>query len=290
MSLRVLIQSLLFSALAVALSASVGFAQPASMDWGSLAGTTRPTELTKAEITEKKGDFIPTNIGFVDDEGNNVTMGDYLGKGKPIILQLGYFECPLLCGTVHKDMINAFRGLDIDMADFYVLSVSINPDESWRLANLKRRSLTEALLDRSSENWRLLTGKQFDITELTRIVGFGYAYIPETGEYAHPAGLVFIAADGKITQYLGGLKYKPEEVRKALVEAGRGSVGTPLEQLWLTCANMVGRLIWPLFLLRIGATLTILTILSFFFIMWVKMMKQKQRDRDSAGQDPLPTV
>jgi len=273
----------IFLALVLSLTLSgIARAQPASEDWGSLVPSTQPTELAGAILTEKKGDYVPADIQFTDDEGKPVTLGTYFNKNKPIILQLGYFACPMLCGTVHTDMFDAFLGIDLLPTDYTVLSISISPKEDWKQSNLKRQNISTMMLGRSVDDWRFLTGSFEEIQRLTNAVGFGYAFIKETGEYSHPAGLIFISPQGKITQYLGGLDYDQKVVRKAIVEAGQGSVGSLLEQAWLTCAVMFrGAAAKPLILLRAAATIMVLLIVVFYIILWFKMQIRKNRERQS---------
>jgi protein SCO1 len=277
--------SILTLILTLLLGASSALAQPASTDWGSLKPTTVPTELTKAVLTEKKGQYIAADAVFTLDDGSMVRIADFLNKGKPLILQLGYFDCPELCGTIHTDMVDAFLGIDIQPADYFVLSVSINPSETYRESTLKRRSLNNMMLGRSIENWRLLTGEISEINKLADSVGFGFAYIPQSKTYSHPAGLIFIAPDGKITQYLGGLDYSQPVVRQALVEAGQGTVGSYLDQFWLSCAVMLNSASQrPLTLLRFAATGMVLLIVGFYAFMFLRMQVRKHRQIEEAAK------
>lgn len=54
-------------------------------------------------------------------------------------------------------------------------------------------------------------------------------------DYQHAPGAVFIAPDGTITRYLLGLKYDPTTVRRAIVEASAGTVGTLSDKVGFYC-------------------------------------------------------
>ena len=44
-------------------------------------------------------------LHFADGFQNQVTIGDYLGRDKPIVLSLVYFECPMLCSLVENGLV-----------------------------------------------------------------------------------------------------------------------------------------------------------------------------------------
>ncbi len=54
-------------------------------------------------------------------------------------------------------------------------------------------------------------------------------------DYQHAPGVVFLAPDGKITRYLLGLEYNPTTVRRAVVEASAGTVGTLADKVTFYC-------------------------------------------------------
>jgi protein SCO1/2 len=54
-------------------------------------------------------------------------------------------------------------------------------------------------------------------------------------DYQHAPGVVFLAPDGKITRYLLGIKFEPTTVRRAVVEASDGTVGTLADKVAFLC-------------------------------------------------------
>src|SRR6185295_12274822 len=61
---------------------------------------TVPQELQDIGIQEKLGNRVPGALHFTNDRGEAVTLADYFKRGKPIILTLAYYECPMLCTLV----------------------------------------------------------------------------------------------------------------------------------------------------------------------------------------------
>ena len=51
-------------------------------------------------IDQKLNEPLPLDAVFSDENGKQVKLGDYFGKGKPVVIALVYFECPMLCTEV----------------------------------------------------------------------------------------------------------------------------------------------------------------------------------------------
>ena len=73
------------------------------------------------------------------------------------------------------------------------------------------------------------------VSQIADAVGYHYAYDPEIDQYAHPAVVYVLAADGRVTRTLTALGLDPADLRLALVEAGHGRVGTFTDHLRLLC-------------------------------------------------------
>ena len=59
----------------------------------------RPPGLKNVGIEQHLDEQIPPDLAFLDETGKPVRLGDYFGK-KPLILNLVYYNCPMLCGEV----------------------------------------------------------------------------------------------------------------------------------------------------------------------------------------------
>src|SRR4051794_25758900 len=56
-------------------------------------------------ITEHLGGTVPLGLDFTDSTGRDVKLADYFKQGRPVILQLGYFNCPQLCDKVSQSIM-----------------------------------------------------------------------------------------------------------------------------------------------------------------------------------------
>ncbi len=192
----------------------------------------------QVEPINRLGERVPGDIRFLDHTGAEVTIGDYFGQGRPIILTLNYFRCPMLCIETLNGLIDGLMRVDWQAGrDFTLLTVSFNPEEGPELAAAKRESyLTRYTKPGVGEGWHFLTGEKDQIDRLCEAVGFPYIYVEETGEYSHPASVIFIDPEGVITLHMNDVLFKPGDLRLAIVEASQGSVGTCMDTILLfTC-------------------------------------------------------
>jgi len=111
-----------------------------------------------------------------------------------------------------------------------------DPGETPALAADKRKTYLRRYSRPGHEaGWHFLTGREASIKALTDAVGFRYAYDAEIDQYAHPASMTVLTADGRVSKYLYGIEFAPRDLRLALVEASEGRIGTAVDQALLFC-------------------------------------------------------
>lgn len=193
-------------------------------------------EMPPVEWEQRLGAQVPLDAHFVDHEGRDVRLDELLGE-RPVVLALVYYECPMLCNLVLEGLVSALRDVSFDAGqDYRVVVVSIDPHESHELAAAKRQAYLQAYDRPGSEgDWSFLVGEEAEIRRLAESIGFRYTYVEETGEYAHGAGVTVLTAGGVVSSVLFGASFEPRDLRLALVEAGQGRVGSPIDQILLRC-------------------------------------------------------
>ncbi len=185
---------------------------------------------------ERRGAWVPRDIPFRDEGGKPVRLGDYFGRG-PVLLTLSYYECPMLCGFVYEGLTKALRDLPlVPGRDFELLSISFDPKDDPPSASRKRLAVLDSY-GRPSAPWHFLVGEAPSIRALTNAVGFRYAYEPQTRQYAHPSGFVLLTPEGKISRHFFGVEFPAREIRRAIVEASGGRVGSASERIALYCSR-----------------------------------------------------
>src|SRR4029079_9364804 len=58
------------------------------------------------ELIEHLGHRV-TELSFSDGGARPVSLESLLGKGKPVLVTLGYHRCPMLCGLVLDGLVKA---------------------------------------------------------------------------------------------------------------------------------------------------------------------------------------
>jgi protein SCO1/2 len=198
--------------------------------------STKPAALRDVGIDQKLNAQVPLDATFRDETARTVRLGDYF-NGKPVILSLVYFECPMLCPMAMHGLLVSLQQVSWTAGkEFNVLTVSFNPRETPELAASKR-NVYLGLYNRpgSDQGWHFLTGEEASIERLAQAVGFRYHYDSESGQYAHPTMMVALTPEGKVSRYLYGIEYPERDVRLALVEASNNKIGTAADQALLFC-------------------------------------------------------
>ena len=190
-----------------------------------------------SEVIEQLGAKVPFDVELTDEAGATVKLGAYFDGRRPVVLNLGYYGCPALCGAVLNGFVDGLKGLSLEPgSDFEIVTVSIDPSEKPALALEKKQAyLKEYGRPGTDAHWHFLTGDEAQVRKLADSVGFGYRLDLTTKQYMHGAALTFLAPDGVVARYLFGIDYAPKSLRFAIVEAGRGNVGTVVDKILLNC-------------------------------------------------------
>lgn len=172
---------------------------------------------------------------FTDDTGRPRRLGAYFGD-KPVVLVLGYFHCPNLCSTLMDGVLESLAAVGLPPHTYRVLAVSVDPSETPAIAAHKKASFVP-LLANNGADLTLLTGAKPEIDALAHSVGFEYVYDRQLQQYIHPAGFIVATPDGRTSHYFMGVRFDPQDVRLALIDASSGNIGSPVDQLLLLCSH-----------------------------------------------------
>jgi protein SCO1 len=196
----------------------------------------RPELLKDVGVDQKLNDSVPLNLTFRDEHGRTVTLSQYF-NGKPVILTLVYYSCPMLCTQVLNGLDRSLENISLNIGkDFNVVTVSIDPTEKPVLAEAKQAVYT-GMYGRpgAAEGWHFLVGDEPQIKLLANAVGFRYAYDPDSHQYAHASAIMVLTPEGKMSRYFYGISYPARDLRLGLVEASEGKIGSPVDALMLYC-------------------------------------------------------
>lgn len=221
---------------------------------------------------------VPLDLTFRDEMGQAVVLGDYF-TDKPVVLSLGYWECPNLCSLSRTGLLQSLEELDFTVGkDFEIVMVTIDPQETPKLAaTIKRQHVMGYNRAGSEAGWHFLSGEHTAIDRLAESVGFRYAYDAAQDEYAHVSGLVVLTPAGKVARYLYGIDYDPRDLRLSLVEATANRIGTFTDQVLLFCYTynpVTGK--YSLLLMRVMQTAAGLTVAFLGGMLWLLLRNERR--------------
>lgn len=205
-------------------------------------GAELPKEVRDVQITEHLGSQLElAKYRFRDETGREVVLKDYFNRGRPVLLNLVYYECPNLCNFLLNGLVTGLKRLDwLPGREFEIVTVSINPHDAPSLAAAKKRAYLKSYGREAAESgWHFLTapadGDEGPARALATDVGFGYRYDAREKQYAHSAAIFLLTPEGKLSRYLYGIDFPAKELRLGLLEASNGKVGTVVDRLLLFC-------------------------------------------------------
>jgi protein SCO1/2 len=276
----------------------------APLSSGQVIPKEMPPPVRGLEVANKLGEQVPTSLQFTDQTGKLVSIGDFFnqpaasggGKGKkPLIVQMMYYRCPILCPTVLSKFTDTLKDVDFTVGkDFNALIVSIDPRDTPKDAVIQQAAQFAAYGrpgDAVRDGWHFLTSTSDSAHKLADAIGFPYRYIPESGEFAHGACMFILTPEGKVARTLTGLNYPSKDVRLALLEASGGKIGTVFDAWTLWCyhwdPNAGGYTLVAMRVMQIGAIATVVLLGSLLLVLWrFDLLKTRRFSLAAKGSSP----
>ena len=233
-----------------------------------------PQELEGIEIQDHSGKIVPADVALVDESGNPVHLGDFLGHGRPVAVQLAYFQCPMLCTLVLNAFVSGAKPLSwVPGKDYDVVTVSFDPRDTPQLAAEKKATYVASLAKPGSETgWHFLTGTESEVRRLADALGFKYRWVPDRKEFAHAAGMFVLTPEWKISRTLYGIDFPAKDLRLSLLEAGEGKLGSPFDKVLLYCFQYDSKahkyVMVAMNVMKVGGLFTMLALGGFLAVLW----------------------
>jgi protein SCO1/2 len=249
-----------------------------------------PDALKTVGIDQRLGEQLPLNSVFKDESGREVLLGEYFKSGRPVILALVYYECPMLCNQVLNGMVGALKGINLDVGkDFDVVAISFDARENEKpgLAANKRAAYIENYSRPGTDSgWHFLTGSQDSIDAVTKAAGFKYEWDEKSNQFAHASAIMIVNPDGRLSHYFYGIDYSPKDIKFGLMEAAQNKIGNAADQLLLYCYHYdpsTGKYGFAILrAMRLGAIATLLGLGAMGFVFW---RRSKRRAVSETGSD-----
>ncbi len=239
-----------------------------------------PPVLKTVGIEQNLNGQLPFDAEFKDENGSVVKLGEFFGKGRPVVLALVYYECPMLCNEVLNGLTGSLKGISFNAGkDFDVVAISFDARENDKpdLTKNKKASYLARYERAGAENgWHFLTGTQSEIDKVTQTVGFNYKYDEATNQFAHAGGITLITPDGRISKYFYGIDYAPKDLKLGLMESAEGKIGSATEKLYLYCFHYdpaTGK--YGLAILKVMRLMAIATVLGLGAMIFIFLRRGK---------------
>lgn len=252
-----------------------------------------PYELQDVGVKEHLGEKVDLDLQFINSTDNQKhSLREYVQNGKPTILNLVYYECPMLCTMVLNGVTDGMKGMDWSVGNqFNVVTISINPKDDSGDADAKKSVYLDHYVkaaegaksnhsrDQAKTGWQFFTSDEVTVKKLADQLGFQYTYDKQQGQYAHAAVTFVLSPDGMISRNLYGVQYRPRDLRLALLEASRGKVGNVFDRLLMFCYHYEpgarGYSLQAVRVMQLGALATIGILGGYIAVFFLRQNRKK---------------
>jgi protein SCO1 len=251
--------------------------------FGQTSSSSLPPAAAGVSFEQRLGAVVPFDEPLSGEDGKPVTLREVAG-GKPLVLVLVWYRCPMLCGEMTNGVLRSLRAVSLEAgSDFRVAFLSIDPREGADLATKKKQNVcAEYGRPGCEQGLRFLTGTAASTEAIAAAVGYRYHWDEASASYVHAAGIVVLTPAGVVSRYLFGVDYPPRDLRLALLDSAAERIGTLADQLLLLCYHYdpaTGRYGFAIQnALRIGG---IATVAALVLGLW--RMSRRPRPRVSEG-------
>ncbi|MFL6466825.1 MAG: SCO family protein, partial [Pyrinomonadaceae bacterium] len=90
-----------------------------------------PEALQTVGIEQRLGEQLPLDAKFKNEDGKEIALSELFKSGRPVVLALVYYECPMLCNQVLNGLSGSMKGISLDPGkDYDVIAISFDVREN----------------------------------------------------------------------------------------------------------------------------------------------------------------
>ncbi len=252
-----------------------------------------PNELKHVNVTEHLDAQVPLDAGFKDHTGKPVRLGQYFDGKRPVVLTFAYHSCPVLSSMVLSAVTDGLRGVKGTVGvDFDVVTISIDPKDTLEKTAAKRASILAAYgRPEADAGWHFLVGDEGAIARATAAVGYEYSYDAEQQQYAHPAVIMLLKPNGRVSRYLYGIEFRPNDLKLGLLEATEGKSISTIERVIMYCYRYdphEGKyVVVATRMMQVGGGISALFLGAFLGVFWVRERTKSKKNAAAARLQSL---
>jgi len=229
---------------------------------------------TKVGWDEKYGEELLSSSPILDLSGFETSLDNELNPEIPTIIVFAYYSCPKMCSFTLQGVEEAVVGSERFRPgkDYNLVTISIDENETSKAVLQYEQKYNEKLA--KDEYWKFYSAPKNSIDLITSSVG--YKFMPDGGEFAHPAGIIFVTKDKIVSRYLSGVIFDPKDFKLALLEASEGTVGkvSLSDKVLLYCYDFdpVGKkyALKALNVMKLGGAITLISLIILMIFLWTK--------------------
>jgi len=255
----------------------------------ALPADAQAKELIGVGLDEKLGQDIDPSLSFKDESGKEVLLGDYFGRGLPVIISPVYYGCAHLCNFHLDGLFAGLRELEWTAGQqFLLLAVSFDPNENFELAEQKKQKYLERYNRLGSQaGIHFLTGKRESIDRLMAQLGFKAKFNEESKDWAHSSAAIVASAQGKVMRYLPGISFEAKDLKFAINESAQGRAGGLVDALVLYCfqynPHKSGYSLAAFKVMQVGGAIMLVVFALFLIPFWLRIRKEHKKMTRSAS-------
>jgi protein SCO1 len=190
-------------------------------------------ELKTVEVSPSQGAQIPASLIASDVRGTSLNVRDLIDR--PTVFVFSDYTCTTLCGPILAFVAGALDQSGLQPGkDFKLVVMGLDPKDSAANAEAMRNSHLGDDPSLSAATTFLIADAQ-QVDSVTTALGYHYVYDAANDQFAHPAAAFVLAVGGHVVHVVTGVGLSGDTMRLALVEAGKGTIGTVTDQINLLC-------------------------------------------------------
>ena len=246
--------------------------------------------LTRAELKDvgfhlRPGAALPKAAVLHGPRGD-LTLGEALA-GKPALMTFTDYRCESLCGVILDQLAGTLPKVPLAMGkDYNVISVALSGTQTqadaatFRDAHTAGSALRDAAL--------FLTNDPAALAAMKASVGLVAPFDAEHEQFAHPAGLMLVDAEGKVQRILSPFAMNPLDLKLALTESGAAPASLTSHLLLLCYGFDPAAGVYTLRIERVMAVAAAATVALIVAGVGTLLLVERRRRREPAGVRRFP--
>jgi protein SCO1 len=225
---------------------------------------------------------LPLEAEVTLDSGKKVKLAELFNGDKPALLCMVYFTCRSTCGPLINDIYNKIKDINLKPGkDYNLIFLSMESKETVDVAQGKKTNYLKEFTYEAGEGHHFVTASKESISAITKALDFKFVAISETSDYSHPTVTYYVTPQGKISRFITGFGFNPQDIRLSLLDAGQGKIGSILDNALLRCYRFDPKnktyVRNSMMLMSVAGAMTLISLALFLGFLWYHEFKNKSK-------------